>query len=85
VHLEDGHHVAELTAEAAKERQHHLAIADGVAELSEGCSHGLEATAVVGDAQRLLTKIAELRLEEKSTRLLLAEEFILEVAPCIAC
>jgi hypothetical protein len=85
VHLEDGHHVAELAAEAAEEREHHLAITDGITELCEGCNHGLKTAAVVGDAQRLLTKIAELRLEEKGTRLLLAEEFILEVAPCIAC
>jgi hypothetical protein len=85
MHLEDGHHVVEVAAEAAEEREHHLAIADGVAELGEGCSHGLEATTVVSDAQGLLTKIAELRLEEKSTRLLLPEKLILEVAPCTAC
>jgi hypothetical protein len=76
--------VAELAAEAAEEREHHLAIANGVAELGEGRCHGLEAATIVVDAQRFLTKGAELRLEEKSAGLLLAEEFILEVAPCMA-
>ena len=77
--------MAELAVEAAEEREHHLAIADGVTELGEGCSHGLEAATVVGDAQRLLTKIAELCFEEKSTSLLLSEKLILQVAPCSTC
>jgi hypothetical protein len=67
-----------------EEHEHHLSIVDGVAEFGEGCSHGLETVVVFGDAQGLLTKVAELRLEEKGTRLLLVEEFILEVAPCVA-
>ena len=42
VHLEDGHHVVQLAAEAAKEREQHLPIADGIAELSKGSRHRLE-------------------------------------------
>jgi hypothetical protein len=84
VHLEDGHHVAKLATEAAEEREYHLPIADGVAEFGKGGNHRLKAAAVVGDAQGLLAEGTELRLKEKSTRLLLSEEFILEVAPRVA-
>jgi hypothetical protein len=52
VHLEDGHHVAKLATEAAEKREHHLPIANGVAEFGEGGDHGLKAAAVVGDAPR---------------------------------
>jgi hypothetical protein len=61
-----------------------LPITDGVAELGEGGSHGLKAATIVGDAQGLLMKGTELLLKEKGTRLLLSEEFIIEVAPRIA-
>jgi hypothetical protein len=84
MHLEDGHHVAELAIEAAEEHEYHLPIADGVAEFGKGGSHGLEAAAVFGDAQRLLAEGVELHLEEKGTGLLLVEEHILEVAPSVA-
>jgi hypothetical protein len=84
VHLEDGHHVVELAAEAAKEREHHLPIADGIAELGKGSRHrdarGLLA-AVVGDAQGLLVAVAEFHLEQKRPGLLLAEKLVLEIAP----
>ena len=49
MHLEDGHHVAELTIQAMEEREDHLPIADRVAEFSEGGGHRLEAVTVVGD------------------------------------
>jgi hypothetical protein len=81
VHLEDGHHVAELAAEAAEEREHHLPIPDGVAELGKGSRHGLELAAVVGDAQGLLSEVAEFRLEQERPGLLLAEELVLKIAP----
>jgi hypothetical protein len=84
VHLEDGHHVAKLATEAAEEREYHLPIADGVTEFSKGSSHGLKAAAVVGDAQGLLAEGTELCLKDKSTGVLLSEEFILEVAPRVA-
>lgn len=81
MHLEDGHHVVELAAEAAKECKHHLPIADGIAELGKRSSHRLETAAVVGHVQGLLAEVAELRFQKKRTGLLLAEEFVLEVAP----
>jgi hypothetical protein len=73
--------VAELTAEAAKEREHHLPIADGIAELGKGSRHRFELAAVVGDAQGLLAEVAEFCFEQKRPRLPLAEELVLEVAP----
>jgi hypothetical protein len=33
MHLENGHHVAKLAAQASEEGEHHLTITDGVAEL----------------------------------------------------
>jgi hypothetical protein len=81
VHLEDGHHLAELTAEAAKEREHHLPIVDGIAELGKGSRHRFELAAVVGDSQGLLAEVAEFCFEQKRPRLPLAEELVLEVAP----
>lgn len=57
LYLEDGHHVMELAAEAMEEREHHLTHTDGVTKLDEGCSHGLKAAVVVGDAQGLLRKL----------------------------
>ena len=66
VHLEDGHHVAELATEAAKEREHHLSITDGITELGKGSRHRLELAAVVGDARGLLTEVADqFHLEQK--------------------
>jgi hypothetical protein len=41
MHLQDRHHVAILATEATQESEHHLAIADGVAEFGEGRRHGL--------------------------------------------
>jgi hypothetical protein len=81
VHLEDGHDVVELTAEAAKEREHHLPIADGIAELGKGSRHRFELAAVLGDAQGLFAEVAEFCFEQKRPRLPLAEELVLEVAP----
>jgi hypothetical protein len=81
VHLEDGHHVAELTAEAAKESEHHLPIADGIIELSKGSRHRFELAAVVGDAQGFLAEVAEFCFEQKRQGLPLVEELVLEVAP----
>jgi hypothetical protein len=63
VHLEDGHHVTELAAEATKEREHHLPIADGIAETGKGCRHWLKLAAVVSDAQGLLAEVAEFCLK----------------------
>jgi hypothetical protein len=76
--------VVELATESAKKREHDLAVTDGIAELAEGRSHGLQLAAVVGDHHGVLAEVAELRLQEMCTRLLLPEEFIVEIAPCLA-
>jgi hypothetical protein len=49
MHLKDGHHVSKFTAQATKEREHHLSITDRITKLSEGGSHGFKAAAVVDD------------------------------------
>ena len=76
--------MAELATQAAKERQHHLPVSNGIAELGERYDHGLEAATVVGDRQGVLAEVAELCLEEEGTRLLLPKELVLEEAPCLA-
>lgn len=81
VQLEDGHHVAELSVQATEEREDHLPIANGVAELGKGGGHRLEAATIVGDVQGALTEVAKLRLEEERPGLALAEELVLEMAP----
>jgi hypothetical protein len=81
MHLEDGHHVAKLTFQATEKREHHLPIADWVAELGEGGGHRLEVAIVVGDVQGTLAEVAKLCLEEECAGLLLAEELVLEIAP----
>jgi hypothetical protein len=81
MHLEDGHRVAELAAQATKEHEHHLPIPDGVAELGKGGGHRLETATVVGDVQGVFAEVAELHLEEERAGLLLAEELVLKVAP----
>jgi hypothetical protein len=81
MHLEDGHHVAKLTVQATEKREHHLPIADWVAELGEGGGHRLEAATVVSDVQGTLAEVAKLCLEEERAGLLLAEELVLEIAP----
>ena len=85
MHLQDGDHMAELAVEAAKKSEDHLAIADGVAKLREGRSHGLQLATIVGDAHGVLAEIAELRLQEKGARLLLAKELIFEVRSRLTC
>jgi hypothetical protein len=80
LHLQNRHHVTEFTTESAKEGEHHPAVTDGIAEFGERRSHGLQLAAKVGDRHGVLSKVAELCFQEKGTRLLLAEEFVLKVA-----
>jgi hypothetical protein len=80
MHLKDGHHVSKLTVPATEKREHHLPIADWVAELGEGGGHRLEAATVVGDIQGTLAEVVKLCLEEERAGLL-AEELVLEIAP----
>lgn len=77
--------MTEFTVEAAEEGEDHLAITDGVTELGQRRRHCLQLATIVGDVHGVLTKIAELRLQQESPRLLLPEEFFFEVAPCLAC
>ena len=81
MHLEDRHHMAEFTAQAAKERENHLPIANGITELGKGGSHGFKAMAVVGNGQGVLAEVAKLGLEKKSTRLPLSEKLIFKELP----
>ena len=81
MHLEDGHHMAELATQAMEEHEHQLPIADGVAKLSETGGHRLKMAIVVSDAQDVLAEVVELRFEEEHTGLPLAEELVHEVAP----
>ena len=46
MHLEDGHHVVELTVQATEEHDDHWLITDRVTKLGEGCGHAPEAAVV---------------------------------------
>jgi hypothetical protein len=81
VHPEDRHHVLEFSAQATEQGEDHLTIAYRIAKLGERRRHCLKATTEVGDRQGVLTEVAELRLEEEGTRLLLPKKLILEIAP----
>jgi hypothetical protein len=77
--------VTEFTTESVKVGEHHLAITDGITEFDERRSHGLQLAAKDGDRHGVLVEVAELCFQEKGTRLLLVEEFVLKVAPHLAC
>jgi hypothetical protein len=85
LHLQNRHHVTKFTTESAKEGEHHLAVTDGIAEFGERRSHGLQLAAKAGDRHGVLAEVAELCFQEKGMRLLLVEEFVLKVAPRLAC
>jgi hypothetical protein len=71
----------EAIGEAANDVEHQRALSDGLAEITQGIHHVLEAPAVVGDRQVALAELAELGVEVEGTGLLVPKELFLKGEP----
>jgi hypothetical protein len=71
----------EAIGETANDVEHQRALSDGLAEITQGVRHVLEAPAVVGDRQVALAEVTELGVEMEGTGLLVPKELFLEGEP----
>jgi hypothetical protein len=83
--FDDGRHVLEALVQTAKNRENKGAILHQVPEISQAIRHNFEFAAILDDGETALHKGMELGVEHEDTRLLVADELLLNVQPHHAC